>query len=121
MHRTLRKKYYDIKARDITYAIGDQVFKYSPAIKPGQTPKFLHPWLGPYEIMQIKYPTVLLRDFHQRGKEEWIHVNRLKKSKNNIKYAENYRKPQPQITSKENPHKHETPTSKHHYNLRQRI
>lgn len=104
------------KSSDVIFKTGELVFKYVPTIKPGQTPKFAKPWKGPFEITNVRYPLVQLRD-SDRNATEWIHVNRLKKV-----HTETKDKPENKgLTEKLEPTSVGANTHhSHNYNLRQR-
>jgi len=71
------KRYYDRKARDRNFAVGEYVYLYSPAIKVGLSAKFRQPWTGPWRITarisHLNYTLV-----NERGREVTVHVNRIK-------------------------------------------
>ena len=45
------KKRYDKDARGETFAVGDQVWLYVPAVKRGRTKKLASFWRGPYTVI----------------------------------------------------------------------
>ena len=51
-----QKKSYDQKCQGEELRVGDRVWMYSPAIKPGHTKKFSSLWRGPYTIMDKTGP-----------------------------------------------------------------
>ena len=71
------KRYYDRRARDREFAVGDYVYLYNPAIKAGLSSKFRKPWTGPWLVTarrsHLNYTLV-----NERGKEMTVHVNRMK-------------------------------------------
>jgi hypothetical protein len=48
--RQTNKKLYDRKVKERDFKVGDLVYLYSPAIKPGLTRKFHLAWAGPFQI-----------------------------------------------------------------------
>ena len=75
-HET-NKRYYDRKARERSFSVGDYVYLYSPAIKVGLSSKFRKPWTGPWLITARKsHLNYALVD--ERGREVTVHVNRMK-------------------------------------------
>ena len=71
------KRYYDRRARDRNFAVGEYVYLYNPAIKAGLSSKFRKPWTGPWLVTarrsHLNYTLV-----NERGKEMTVHVNRMK-------------------------------------------
>jgi hypothetical protein len=78
-----QKAQYDKKAHNLFLEIGDQVYKYNPIPKASQTQNFLHPWHGPYVVIEQKYPNVKIQLCNNKKnmRGEWIHVNLLKPCK----------------------------------------
>lgn len=73
-----QKEYYNRKMKDTNFCCGDLVYRYSPAVKVGQSPKFVHPWRGLFEIIDVRYLNVQIRSF-ENAETKWVHVNLLKK------------------------------------------
>ena len=48
-----QKRYYDRRAREPTFRIGEQVFLYVPSAKSGPAYKFALPYKGPYRVLKI--------------------------------------------------------------------
>jgi transposase InsO family protein len=70
--------YYNRKARDRDFHLGDLVYVSNPAFKRGLTRKLCKHWEGPYRIIDIKGPaTYKIRKVNAR-KEQVVHANRLK-------------------------------------------
>jgi hypothetical protein len=44
------KRFYDRKAKERSFEVGDLVYLYSPAIKPGLSRKFHRNWAGPFKV-----------------------------------------------------------------------
>jgi len=44
------KVYYDRKAKDPTFELGDKVWVYTPQYKPGLSKKLQHRWHGPFRV-----------------------------------------------------------------------
>jgi hypothetical protein len=61
--------------------VGDIVYLFNPAKKPGQCQKSLKPWIGPFRVV-AKLSDLKYRIVNQFGKESVVHVNRLKKAHN---------------------------------------
>ena len=71
------KGYYDRKARERNFSVGQYVYLYSPAIKVGLSAKFRKPWTGPWLITgQKSRLNYVLVD--ERGRQVTAHVNRMK-------------------------------------------
>ena len=75
------KRLYDRKAKLRSFEIGDLVYLYNPARKPGQCHKFHKPWTGPFKvtakISDLNYEIVSLNH-----KKQIVHINRLKEAYN---------------------------------------
>jgi hypothetical protein len=74
----INKFWYDRKAKDIQFQVGDLVYLFSPARKPGKC-KILENRLGPCKIT-ARLSDLNYRIVGQKGKERVVHINRLKKS-----------------------------------------
>ena len=70
------KRLYDRRAKLREFKVGDLVYLYSPAMKPGRSRKFNKPWAGPYKITKVvthlNYEIVEHND-----KKQTVHINRL--------------------------------------------
>ena len=71
------KQYYDRRARDRNFSVGDHVYLYTPAIKVGLSAKFRKPWTGPWRITARK-SRLNHTLINARGKKVTVHVNRMK-------------------------------------------
>jgi len=71
------KRLYDRRAKLRKFKVGDIVYLYSPAMKPGLSRKFNKPWSGQHKITRVvthlNYEIV-----DQNNKKQTVHVNRLK-------------------------------------------
>ena len=47
-----QKEYYDRVVKDSEFQSGDQVYLYSPALKPGEAAKFHRNWKGPFTVLE---------------------------------------------------------------------
>ncbi|XP_077531301.1 uncharacterized protein LOC144143418 [Haemaphysalis longicornis] len=79
-----RKDRYDASHRTVLFRPGDEVLLWTPTRKPGLCEKFLHPFTGPYTILEetspVNYhvtPCSAPRDRRYHG-TEIVHVSRLK-------------------------------------------
>ena len=52
-----QKTYYDKKSRPPSFTFGDRVFLFKPAEKTGGARKLLHPYHGPYCVVQLDINT----------------------------------------------------------------
>ena len=69
------KEWYDAKAREISYKVGDHVF----VLLPIKTNKLESSWQGPYEIVQRQGPVDYIVNFKDRNKaHRLVHVNMLR-------------------------------------------
>ncbi|CAB4039849.1 Retrovirus-related Pol poly from transposon 412 [Paramuricea clavata] len=73
------KDYYDAKAKDTTYNVGEKVWLYVPFVKKGKNLKLSRPWRGPYTIVK-KISDVVYRIEKNANKRNRlvVHYNRLK-------------------------------------------
>jgi len=74
-----QKAFYDRRTVDRKFAPGDAVLLHNPVVKPGTTKKFRRPWVGPYRIVDA-IDDVVYRIEDHRGKRSVVHIDRLKKS-----------------------------------------
>lgn len=73
------KAYYDQRAREPQFELGDRVWVFSPKTKKGISKKLLHRWHGPYRIIEKLSPVhYKLRTLTNKPVETTIHANRLK-------------------------------------------
>ena len=74
-----QKEYYDQKARDVSYNVGERVWLYTPNKKKGLSSKLTHNWHGPFRILSKTSPVNYLLDANdERSVTQIVHVNRLK-------------------------------------------
>lgn len=78
------KRRYDSHHVDVTFKIGDMVWRYSPERKKGLNEKLVPNWSGPYEITgQLSPVTYWIQDHkvevkRRRKKLFYVHVSHLK-------------------------------------------
>lgn len=74
------KLYYDLKAKEPNYEIGDRVWVFTPKPKRGLSRKLQHRWHGPYRVIQKLSPVHFrLRTCHtNREVTTTVHANRMK-------------------------------------------
>jgi hypothetical protein len=74
-------KYYDRQATVTNLQTGDVVYLHNPTRTPKLSKKFRRFWAGPYRIRRrtanLNY---VIED--QEGKEQFVHINRLKLANN---------------------------------------
>jgi hypothetical protein len=75
------KQHYDQKTKERKFDVGDIVYLFCPAKKPGKCQKFRKVWRGPYKIIS-KLSDLNYRIVDKTEKEMVVHVNRLKKAGN---------------------------------------
>ena len=73
-----QKDYYDVKTTKPRFAINDKVRLHNPAVKAGNTKKFLKPWTGPYRVVEVIDDVVYRIEHCDTGKLQVVHINRLK-------------------------------------------
>ena len=73
------KDYYDAKAKEATYKVGDKVWLHVPVVKKGKNLKLSRPWQGPYTVVKrlsdVVYRIELVSN---KRKRLVVHFNRLK-------------------------------------------
>uniref|UniRef100_A0A915HNS6 Uncharacterized protein n=1 Tax=Romanomermis culicivorax TaxID=13658 RepID=A0A915HNS6_ROMCU len=72
------KQNYDKSRFNVNYKVGDMVWKESETVKRGQTKKLRPIFDGPYKIIKITYPNVMIENKSKHVGYETIHVNRTK-------------------------------------------
>ena len=70
------KRYYDRRAKDREFSVGECVDFYNPAVKAGVSAKFRRPWVGPWRIT-VRKSRLNYEIMNQQGKRTVVHVNRL--------------------------------------------
>jgi hypothetical protein len=75
------KRYYDGTAKERIFSVGDVVYLFCPATKPGHCRKLQKKWAGPFRIV-AKVSKLNYRIVNPQGKEFTVHVNRLKLANN---------------------------------------
>jgi hypothetical protein len=71
------KKYHDRRAKHREFAVGDLVYLYQPARRPGLSAKFFYPWTGPHQVT-AKLSTLNYEIRDRKAKKQIVHINRLK-------------------------------------------
>ena len=75
----IRKAYYDKKVHGKSFAEGDLVWLFSPAVPRGQSKKIHHPWSGPYRIIEkMSECDYKIKKLTGRKTVRVVHFNRLK-------------------------------------------
>jgi len=73
------KNYYDKKAKDANFELGDRVWVYTPKTAKGLSKKLLHNWHGPYRIVKKLSPVhFYLRAKNNKKVNFTVHANRMK-------------------------------------------
>jgi hypothetical protein len=70
---------YNRKAKLRSFEIGDLVYLYNAAVRPGLSRKFHHCWSGPHRIT-AKVSDLNYKIMDQNNKHQLVHVNRLKRA-----------------------------------------
>lgn len=70
------KRHYDRYVRVPQFKVGDQVLVKDESVRRGRSKKLEAPYIGPYEIIGIEEPNLIVRT--KRCKELKIHANRAK-------------------------------------------
>lgn len=116
--QTSQKFYHDRNVHSIDLEPGNTVYKHNPALIKGQTAKFSHPWTGPYVVLKVSYPNVLIQSIDKKTQPELIHMNRLKLARTGHLTQNNNISSLAPISSAE---KQEKSVSHHDYNLRSKL
>ena len=73
------KAYYDLRAKDPQFLIGDRIWVYTPSVPEGLTKKLRHLWHGPYRIVEELSPAHFqLATCDNRRITTKVHANRMK-------------------------------------------
>ena len=75
-HQT-NKRYYDRRALHREFYLGECVYLYNPARKPGLSRKFFKPWSGPFQIT-ANVSDLNYKILGHKDRKLVVHVNRLK-------------------------------------------
>lgn len=80
-----QKEYYDKKVKERTWAVDDLVMVYKPVTKVGWTAKLTHFWHGPFKIVALNLPNLLVQPADKpKAEQEKIHINRVKMYQPNV-------------------------------------
>ena len=74
-----QKHYHDRKLHWESFLPGDQVYVYFPRTQVGKSPKFTQYWHGPFRVKQKLSDVTYLVDCGRKGKDQVIHVDRMKR------------------------------------------
>ena len=77
------KWYYDHKAQERGFELGDPVWLHNPKRKKGRTPKLQRPWEGPYLVTSRLDDLIYRIQKGPRSRPMVVHVDRLKKYRGN--------------------------------------
>lgn len=78
-YQRVQKNIYDSRVRGQAIEVGDKVLEYSPALQPGEAPKFHRYWRGPAVVTQ-KLSDVNYKIRHENGRRvRVVHYNNLRK------------------------------------------
>ena len=69
---TSNKRYYDRRAKERVFSVGDIVYLFSPAMKPGQSRKFNQWWVWPFKVL-ARSSSLNYRVVNTQGKEFTLH------------------------------------------------
>ena len=77
---TRQKDFYDKKIHGEPYKKGDLVWLHNPTVLPGQSAKLVHPWTGPYRIVEhLSDADYRIQEVYGKKSPSVVHFNRLKK------------------------------------------
>ena len=75
-----QKDFYDKKIHGEPYKKGDLVWLLNPTVPPGQSAKLVHPWTGPYRIVErLSDADYRIQEVYGKKSPSVVHFNRLKK------------------------------------------
>ena len=77
----VQKRYYNKKAKERKFAVGQSVWLYNPRRRRGRTPKLDIPWEGPYAIVRILGDVLYEIQASRRSKSKIVHVDKLAATK----------------------------------------
>ncbi|MBA3569361.1 MAG: chromo domain-containing protein, partial [Pyrinomonadaceae bacterium] len=77
-HNT-QKQQFDKRRSEKSFSVNDKVLVYSPYIPEGMSPKFVHPWRGPFVVTKVlsdvNYQVALME---RPDKVDVVHVEKMK-------------------------------------------
>jgi transposase InsO family protein len=79
-----QKHYYDDKAKNRSFKVGDSVWLYNPRRAKGRSPKLDKCWEGPYGVVATYSPVLVEIRKGLRAKSKIVHVDKLAHTKNPI-------------------------------------
>jgi ribosomal protein L21E len=71
------KKYHDRRAKLREFEVGDLVYLFQPARRPGLSARFFCPWTGPHQVT-AKSSNLNYEIQDRKAKRQIVHINRLK-------------------------------------------
>ena len=75
-----QKQYYDRKVHGEPYKKGDLVWLHNPTVPPGQSAKLMHPWTGPYRIVErLSEVDYRIQELFGKKTPSVVHFDRLKR------------------------------------------
>lgn len=77
-----QKTNYDKKVFVQNILKNDLVLIYKPANKVGRSPKLTHTWVGPYRVVDVQTPNVIVCDTKNVSKTQKLHLNNVKLFRN---------------------------------------
>ena len=75
-HQT-NKEYYDRRAKPRSFEVGEYVYVFNPARKPGLSKKFFKSWAGPFKVT-TKISDLNYEVLGKNDRKQVVHINRLK-------------------------------------------
>jgi len=69
---------YDKKARNVAYKVGDLILKESQVVRKGLIRKLMPLYQGPYKIIKLIWPNIVVEMLDNPAIVETLHVNRTK-------------------------------------------
>ena len=75
-----QKDFYDKKIHGEPYKKGDLVWLHNPTVPTGQSAKLVHPWTGPYRIVERLFDAdYRIQEVYGKKSPSVVHFNRLRK------------------------------------------
>jgi len=76
--RGFREEYFNRKAKDRSFSVGEQVLVRFPQVPTGVNPKFYKSWKGPYRVVKVLSRLNLQVQAGMTGKKLVVHVDRVR-------------------------------------------
>ena len=81
------KNYHVQRTKNREFVVGDLVYLFQPASRPGLSAKFFCPWTRPYQVT-AKISTLNYEIQDRKAKKQIVHINRLKTAHDSSRWSQ---------------------------------